>query len=125
MFKTELVNEVAKDAIKKNIFEIVKNGMRVDGLGEATQGDGARFYTLTGIDKWLSTMKFEFSGNLERTSGEDCLEWQDNFDIEAVEFSGVGFEKWYWRHTKNGWACKVYEGKNGWVLNKDLKGRAE
>ena len=106
-------------AEKKNIFEIVNaSATKIDEVGKLTKGDGARFTKLAEVDQWLLKMNFEFEGQKDD-------EWYDKFDIAAVEYSGVGFSKWNWRHTVNGWACKAYQDADGWVLNKDLKGPAE
>lgn len=104
------------------MFEIVnKNGTRIDELGELTQSDGARFNKLCEIDQWFSSLR----QTSEHYHDQNNLEWYERVDIFAVEYAKVGFDKWYWRRTVNGWACQAYENDDGWVLNEDLTSPAE
>lgn len=99
------------------MFEIVnKNGCRIDVIGELTQSDGARFSKLCDIDQWLSKLDLKFDVDHDQNN----LEWYDEMDVSAVEYAAVGFDKWHWRRTARGWACKVYDERDSWVLNEDF-----
>lgn len=122
-----------------SVFKIVNDsGQRLDLDGKvAVIGEGAQFKTLEEIDKWASKMNFEFNaiGDDGRWVSEDrtCINpetgmlecrdfyWFNIANMMVIEFAKVGFNKWQWRHTRNGWACKCYDDKNGWVLNENLK----
>ena len=107
-----------------SMFEIVnKNGCSIDDTGKLTQGDGARFSKLCDIDQWVLSLDIKFDGDADHDQNK--LEWYDKVEVSAIEKAKVGFDKWYWRRTFKGWACKVNYGADGWVLNKDLTKPAE
>ena len=104
------------------MFEIVnQNGTRIDEIGELTQSDGARFSKLCEIDQWFLNLGHKCDVDHDQTN----LDWYEKMDISAVEYAKVGFDKWYWRRTVNGWARKVYEDVDGWLLNEYLASPVE